>query len=197
VGWADAGQQEYAQLGRDGKGLVRRYLSKMTGLSRAQVTRLIRQYSDCGEVKLQPYRRYRFTRQYGNDDIALLAEVDEAHEMLSGPATQKLLQRAYYDFGDTRFAQLAGVSVAHLYRLRATRVYRQKRIIVQPTRPSPVSIGERRRPDPKGRPGYLRVDTVHQGDDPDGSKVSITSTRWMRSPNGRFWAQLRRSARHG
>jgi transposase InsO family protein len=27
-----------------------------------------------------------------------------------------------------------------------------------------VSIGERRRPDPQGRPGYLRVDTVHQGD---------------------------------
>jgi len=27
-----------------------------------------------------------------------------------------------------------------------------------------VAIGERRRPDPQGRPGYLRVDTVHQGD---------------------------------
>jgi hypothetical protein len=27
-----------------------------------------------------------------------------------------------------------------------------------------VAIGERRRPDPGGRPGYLRVDTVHQGD---------------------------------
>jgi transposase InsO family protein len=27
-----------------------------------------------------------------------------------------------------------------------------------------VSIAERRRPEPQGRPGYLRVDTVHQGD---------------------------------
>jgi len=27
-----------------------------------------------------------------------------------------------------------------------------------------VHIGERRRPDPQGKPGYLRVDTVHQGD---------------------------------
>jgi transposase InsO family protein len=27
-----------------------------------------------------------------------------------------------------------------------------------------VAIGERRRPQPGGRPGYLRVDTVHQGD---------------------------------
>jgi hypothetical protein len=60
--------------------------------------------------------------------------------------------------------------VAHLYRLRKRREYRQRRVICQPTRPTPVSIGGRRRPDPQGRPGYIRVDTVHQGDDLDGSK---------------------------
>ena len=27
-----------------------------------------------------------------------------------------------------------------------------------------MSIGERRRPEPNGKPGYLRVDTMHQGD---------------------------------
>jgi len=27
-----------------------------------------------------------------------------------------------------------------------------------------VPIGTRRKPDPQGEPGYLRVDTVHQGD---------------------------------
>jgi hypothetical protein len=36
-------------------------------------------------------------------------------------------------------------------------------------KPTPVSIGERRRPDPNGHPGYLRVDTVHQGGR-DGAK---------------------------
>lgn len=163
-------QQEYQTLARQNKGLVRRYLGKMTGLGRAQVTRLIGQYRQRGEVRAQAYRRHRFAPRYGAQDIALLAKVDEAHETLSGPATQKLLQRAYYDFGDQRFAQLAGISVAHLYRLRATRTYRQQRVVYQPTRPSPVSIGERRRPDPKNRPGYLRVDTVHQGDDLDGTK---------------------------
>ena len=163
-------EQEYAGLGREGKGLVRRYIAKMTGLSRAQVTRLIGQYKQRGEVRAPAYRRQRFASRYSTEDIALLAEVDEAHETLSGPATQKLLQRAYYDFGDARFANLARLSVAHLYRLRATRTYRQQRIVTQPTRPSPVGIGERRRPDPKNRPGYLRVDTVHQGDDLDGSK---------------------------
>jgi hypothetical protein len=34
---------------------------------------------------------------------------------------------------------------------------------VQHTRARQVSIGERRKPDPQGKPGYLRVDTVHQG----------------------------------
>jgi len=36
-------------------------------------------------------------------------------------------------------------------------------------KPTPISIAERRRPDPQGQPGYLRVDTVHQGDQ-KGSK---------------------------
>ena len=163
-------EQEYGVLGREGKGLVRRYIAKMTGLSRAQVTRLIGQYKERGEVRAPSYRRHRFVTHYGAEDIALLAEVDEAHDTLSGPATQKLLQRAYYDFGDVRLAKLAGLSVAHLYRLRSTRSYRQHRVVCEPTRPSPVRIGERRRPDAQNRPGYLRVDTVHQGDDLDGTK---------------------------
>ena len=163
-------QQEYLCLGRRDRGFVRRYVAKMTGLGRAQVTRLIGQYRECGKVRAQSYRRHRFVTRYSDADIALLAEVDEAHETLSGPATRTLLERAYHDFSDTRFANLAKLSVAHLYRLRATRRYRQQRVVCQPTRPSPVSIGERRRPDPKNRPGYLRVDTVHQGDDLDGSQ---------------------------
>jgi hypothetical protein len=34
---------------------------------------------------------------------------------------------------------------------------------VQHTQARQIAIGERRRPDPRGQPGYLRVDTVHQG----------------------------------
>jgi hypothetical protein len=32
------------------------------------------------------------------------------------------------------------------------------------TRPSAVKIGIRKAPSPQGRPGYIRIDTVHQGD---------------------------------
>ena len=162
-------QQRYGELKRSERGWVRRYVEKMTGLSRAQTTRLIAGYVRGDEVKPQPYRRRRFPQRYTREDIALLAGLDEAHQTLSGPATKKLLQRACYTFHETRFQRLARISVAQLYRLRGSRAYRERRIQYQVTRPTPVSIGERRKPDPRGRPGYLRVDTVHQGDQ-DGVK---------------------------
>ena len=162
-------QLKYEGLKRSGKGLVRQYVSKMTGLSKAQMTRLVGMYLRGDEVKPKVYRRQRFRKRYTREDIELLAAVDEAHETLSGPATQKILQRAYYDFRDPQYQRLAVISVAQLYRLRQSRTYRQLRIAYQPTRPTQVKIGERRRPKPEGRPGYLRVDTVHQGDQ-DGVK---------------------------
>ena len=162
-------EQGYDRLGRASKGLVRQYMAKMTGLGRAQVTRLIGRYLAGGEVKAPVYRRHQFPSRYTGADSELLAGVDEAHGVLSGPATQKILQREFHDFGDTRYRRLARISAAHIYNLRRGRIYRQRRISYQPTRPTPVSIGERRAPRPEGRPGYLRVDTVQQGDQ-DGSK---------------------------
>jgi transposase InsO family protein len=162
-------QQHYQELGRSGRGLVRLYVAKMTGLSRAQVTRLITRYLSGAAVQPKVYRRRRFPSLYTAADAELLAQVDEAHETLSGPATQKVLQREWYDFGDSRYQRLARISVAHLYRLRQSRAYRQKRVHYEKTRPTAVAIGERRRPDPQGRPGFVRVDTVHQGD-LDGEK---------------------------
>jgi transposase InsO family protein len=170
-GWVEQmlRRQGYQELRRAGRGLVRRYLEKMTGLSRAQGTRLIKLYLAGEPVQPKRYRRRRFPTRYTRADVELLASLDEAHETLSGPATVKLLQRAFYDFGEERYARLAQLSVAHLYRLRRSRVYRQQRVNYQPTRPTAVAIGERRAPQPEGRPGYLRVDTVHQGD-LDGTK---------------------------
>jgi hypothetical protein len=78
-------EQEYGSGKREVKGLLRSYVEKMTGLSRAQVTRLIGQYLKSGTVKVRRYHRNRFTRQYQTADITLLAAVDEAHETLSGP----------------------------------------------------------------------------------------------------------------
>jgi hypothetical protein len=162
-------QLDYGKLKRSGRGLVRRYVAKMTGLSRAQATRLLGMYLRGEAVRPKPYRRRRFVARYTRADAELLATVDEAHDTISGPATQKILQRAHYEFRDAQYVRLAELSVAQLYRMRKSRAYRQRFTRYQPTRPAKISIGERRRPEPNGRPGYLRVDTVHQGDQ-DGIK---------------------------
>jgi len=164
-------QQEYVLQGKSARGLVRRYIEKMTGLSRAQVTRLIARYAATGRVQPTVYRRRRFPERFTRADIELLASVDEAHETLSGPATRRILEREVELYGKQEYARLAGISVAHLYNLRKSQRYRERRLNYVKTRPTAVSIGERRKPDPQGQPGYLRLDTVHQGDQPEAKGV--------------------------
>ncbi len=165
--------QEYARLGRAERGLVRRYIEKMTGLSRAQVTRLIARYRASGQVRVTVYRRRRFATRYTRADIELLASVDEAHETLSGPATQRILKRELEVYKRSEYARLATISVAHLYNLRHHWRYRERLLNYTKTRPTVVSIGERRKPEPQGRPGFLRLDTVHQGDRPGSGEKGV------------------------
>src|SRR5271169_1085752 len=64
-------QQQYVQQGRKARGLLRRYLEKMTGRSRAQVTRMIARYQASGTVQPATYRRHRFAQRYTRTDIEL------------------------------------------------------------------------------------------------------------------------------
>jgi len=164
-------QQEYTEQGKAARGLVRRYMEKMTGMSRAQVTRLIARFTATGLVRPTVYRRRRFPGLYTRADIELLASVDEAHETLSGPATRRILEREVQLYGKQEYVRLAAISVAHLYNLRKSQRYRERLLHYTRTRPTAVGIGERRKPQPQGQPGYLRLDTVHQGDQPEAKGV--------------------------
>lgn len=155
--------QQYRRISRGEKGIVRRFLMKMTGLSRAQMTRWIERWTETRRVKRKPACRPNFARRYTAADIVLLAGVDAAHEDLSGPAVRRVMQREHEVFGKLEYVRLAGISVSHIYNLRTSAVYRGQRVRVQHTQARQVGIAERRKPDPRGRPGYLRVDTVHQG----------------------------------
>ena len=158
-------------LPRAGKGLVRKYLAKVTGYSDAQLTRLIAQQRRTGHIRdhrLRPPSR-PFPTVYTTADALLLAEVDEAVGQLSGPATKRILWRMYHVFGDERFERLAGISNGHIYNLRNRRAYRRARTTFRTTQGAVSPIGRRRRPRPEGRPGFVRVDTVHSGDR-DGEK---------------------------
>lgn len=155
----------YRSCRRDQKGLLRRYLAKVTGFSRAQITRLIAQQRDVGRVRDRRGPPARpFQRRYTERDVRALADIDQLHGQLAGGATRKLCERAYRLFGDQRYERLASISNGHLYNLRGSKTYQRTRRHFEKTRQSPVSIAERRRPQPDGRPGFLRVDTVHQGD---------------------------------
>lgn len=160
----------YSPHSKADKGVLLRYLERMTGLSRQQVTRLVRQYRRDGKLsKRQCVPKHGFTGRFTATDVALLAEMDGLHSTLSGPATKKLMERAYQMFGDARFERLAGISVSHLYNLRGGKQYQNKRRHWTRTRPTGVPIGQRRAPQPNGKPGYIRIDSVHQGDQ-DGAK---------------------------
>lgn len=162
---------EYRALRRAERGVVLAYLQRLSGYSRAQVTRLVSRWV-AGQPLSKNYRapEHAFARRYTAADIALLAEVDRAMGTLSGPATACVLRRQRDVFADARFERLGSISVAHLYNLRQAGSYREQRVILTKTRGDKASvIGVRKAPTPEGRPGFIRIDSVHQGDH-DGIK---------------------------
>ncbi|HBD7117411.1 TPA: transposase family protein [Legionella pneumophila] len=154
----------YFHLSKKDKGAVREYMELMTGYSWSQLKRLIAQYREKKWIGRSRSPRHTFPRRYNHIDICLLAQTDEAHQTLSGPATKKLFERAYYVYGEQAYERLAHISVSHLYNLRKSAGYTRQRRHFTKTQRSSVNIGERRKPYPEGRPGYIRIDTVHQGD---------------------------------
>ncbi|MCU0813090.1 MAG: integrase, partial [Burkholderiaceae bacterium] len=162
---------DYRQLRRADRGTVLAYLQRLSGYSRAQVTRLVSRWVG-GKPLAKHYRtpEHAFARRYSSADIALLAEVDRAMGTLSGPATVCVLRRQRDVFGDARFERLGSISVAHLYNLRHGIGYREQRVARTKTRGTQAAtIGVRKAPAPDGRPGFVRIDSVHQGDF-DGTK---------------------------
>lgn len=157
-------ERQYLLLGKADKGTVTRYLMKVTDYSLAQIKRLIRQYVKTGTVKVKLARRNGFKRAYTDSDICLLASMDERHGQPSGAVLKKLCECAYERFDQTEYQCLAGISVSHLYNLRASKTYQRQRVSLTKTRPRTAPIGQRRKPCPEDQPGYLRIDSVHQGD---------------------------------
>jgi len=146
------------------KSIVRKYIRKMTGLSNAQTTRIIKKKKQCGIAALSSKKKNSFAQKYDAPDIALLVKTDNLHSRLSGPATKKIMKDECKIHGKSEYENIAKISVSHLYNLRGTRIYQSNSITVKKTNPVKNNIGKRAKPDPQGIPGYLRIDTVHQGD---------------------------------
>jgi hypothetical protein len=155
----------YPEGSKAQRGLLFAYMQRLSGYSKAHLARLISQYKDTKSVTLRSRaNRTSFARRFTEVDIGLLAQLDALHDTLSGPTTQVLLRRAFQRFGDARYERLAGISVSHLYNLRGSDRYRHLRTSYELTKPTRTNIGIRKSPAPQGLPGYIRIDTVHQGD---------------------------------
>ena len=81
-----------------------------------------------------------------------------------------------------------------MYNLRKTQRYRQQSKTYTKTQARQVNIGERRKPNTNGEPGYLRVDTVHQGD-LDGEKGMYHINAVDEEMNSRLFAAFQKSAK--
>lgn len=176
----------YFSVDRKAKGEVRKYMAMVTKYSPAQLTRLILKKKKTGRVKRSTVPKNRFKRIYGASDIALLLKTDNAHGRISGPATKNILEREYRVFGKNEYANVKNISPSHIYNLRGTRQYESGSLTYEKTSTVDRNIGERRKPRPEGKPGYLRVDSVHQGD-LDGEKGvyhinivdEVTQSEWV------------------
>ena len=153
----------YQSLTRPEKGLIKQYLSVATGYSRAQITRLISACLSQGRLRRKQRTSNGFTRRYTKVDIRFLAATDQLHNGPNGAAIKKLCERAFKQ-GDQRYVRLKDISVSHIYNLRQSKTYRNIRTPKDVTKPTNRAIGIRCQPRPEGQPGFIRIDTVHQGD---------------------------------
>ncbi len=158
------GRFRYFSESKKERGVVKRYIRSMTGYSDPQIDRLIAGKKAVGRVVAKERTQPTFPCTYTPEDVALIAEVDNAESRRTGGAVKKTLADLYHVYGDARFKRLANISVSHLYNLRGTRIYQSRTLTYTKTQAVQRDIGIRKKPQPLGKPGFLRVDSVHQGD---------------------------------
>lgn len=168
---------DYLVCRKKHKTIIKRYINKVTGYSRKQITNLIAKFRDTGEIKREEYERHKFEKKYTSNDIRLLANTTEKHEYPNGASIKCILKRMAEVYGQEKYKRLSGISVSHIYNLRKTDVFRWTVTYYQGTKKSKaVGIGKREKPQPKGRPGFIRVDSVEQGSTRAGGGVYHVDT---------------------
>ena len=159
---------KYRKLNKKEKGFVKNYLVKLTGYTEPHTKKLIKKWIDNKSklVYTDTKKRNKFKLKYYPSDIALLIKTDSSHECVNGNATKTILEREFNIFGNNKYKNISEISVSHLYNIRKdNRQYNTSEAVhYTKTQSTQVNIGERRKPQPNGEAGFLRVDSVHQGD---------------------------------
>ena len=105
--WIDAVlfRFRYRSLKKNDKGVVRKYIQKMTSLSDSQITKII--YRKKNKKASSPKKkRNSFIKKYGTEDISLLIKTDNLHGRISGPATKEIMSREFEVFGISKYSNI-------------------------------------------------------------------------------------------
>lgn len=150
---------KYNKLSKKEKRVVIQYLRKLTGYKSTQLYRLVSR-AIMGKLKRKVYRRINTYKKYKATDIKLLEETDGLHLRLNTIATKEILRREIEVFGKTKFTNIAKISTSHIHNLRNHPIYQNAWINHTKARQTP--IGTTKAPESFGKPGCIRVDSVHQ-----------------------------------
>lgn len=164
--WVDKTLSKFCYLreSKKNKGTIKKYIIGMTGYSEGAVDKLISKKRHHKKVSLAERTQNEFPAFYTKEDIALLAKVINVYRGQNGRAIKKVLCEMSSVYEDEKFERLSHISVSHIYNLKKKEVYKKHSLVYTKTNPVSVNIGERVKPQPRGNPGFLRVDSVHQGD---------------------------------
>ena len=80
---------KYGKLKRKDKAVIRAYIEHVTGYKSAQISRKIKAYKLTGYVHKKDYKRHSFEKKYNKEDVKLLAQTDNLHQ-LNGASTKRL-----------------------------------------------------------------------------------------------------------
>ena len=156
---------KYQKLRKSKKTLIKRYLQKVTGYSKDNIKKLIREWVSERCLIIKKNNRNKFVYKYNSTDIALLAKADEALHFPHGKSVKESLLREYEVFKNEKYCNISQISVSHIYNIRKSNLqYISDTMHYTKTNPTSACIGERIKPKNDGKPGYIRVDSVHQGD---------------------------------
>ena len=151
----------YQKIRRKDKKIIIHYLKKLTGYKPAQLCRLITR-AKVGQLTRKKYRRVNPNRIYSSFDIKLLEKTDELHSRLSEKAVKEILRRENEVFGKGEYQTINKISHSHITNLRKHSIYKSS--WVNHTKARQIPIGITMPPENYGKPGSIKVDTVHQRD---------------------------------
>lgn len=155
----------YYSIKKKDKGFVIRYIEKITQLSVGQIKKLIKRKRKLGRIEVFKNSCHKFPTIYGTSEIQRLLDTDNAHDRLSGYATKRIMERELQIFGNEKYEIISQISVAQIYNIRNHKEqYKSNTLTFKHTKAVQRDIGIRKKPQTDGKPGYLRVDSVHQGD---------------------------------